>query len=55
MSRKFTVALFLIGLSAAASAHMLPKGDATLNLKGDKGYLVVSVAASALAAWACRN
>ena len=48
MSRKIAIALFLIGLSASASAHMLPKGNATLNLKGDKGYLVVSVAASAL-------
>ena len=49
MSRKFAIVLFFIGLSAPASAHMLPKGNATLNLKGDKGYLVVSVPASALA------
>lgn len=48
MSFKYVISLFLAGMSIAASAHMLPKGDATLNLKGDKGYLVVSVAASAL-------
>lgn len=48
MFRKFTLTCCLIGLATAASAHMLPKGNATLNLKGDKGYLVVSVSASAL-------
>lgn len=48
MPFKYLIAIFLAGISIAASAHMLPKGDATLNLKGNKGYLVVSVAASAL-------
>ncbi len=48
MPIKYMVMLFLAGMSVVASAHMLPKGRATLNLKGEKGYLVVSVAASAL-------
>ena len=50
MFGRAAIAILLVAISAGAAAHMLPKGDATLNLKGDKGYLVVSIAASALVA-----
>ncbi|MDH7976098.1 HupE/UreJ family protein [Sphingomonas sp. AR_OL41] len=35
-------------LPGLAAAHLLPRANATLHLKGDKGYLVVSVPVSAL-------
>jgi hydrogenase/urease accessory protein HupE len=42
--------LIMVGLLAIpARAHMLPRQNATLNLLGDKGYLVISVPVSALA------
>jgi len=41
-------ALLFASMAAAAAAHLLPKQDATLHVDGDKGYLVVSIAASAL-------
>lgn len=38
----------LLFLPQRAAAHLLPKQNATLHVVGDKGYLVVSVPASAL-------
>jgi len=40
--------LTVIGLGGAASAHLLPAQNATLNLIGKRAYLVVSVPVSAL-------
>lgn len=41
-------ALLFASMVGVAAAHLLPKQDATLHVDGDKGYLVVSVPASAL-------
>lgn len=50
MSRVLVAVLVLaaLAIAAAASAHLLPKQNATLHLIGDNGYLVVSVPVSAL-------
>ena len=38
----------LCALASPAAAHLLPKQNATLHVKGDKGYLVIAVPASAV-------
>lgn len=40
-------AVFALALSSTAEAHLLHKQDATLNVKGDKGYLAVATPVSA--------
>ena len=42
------LAAWWLWLPGVATAHLLPRQNATLHLKGDKGYLVVSVPVSAL-------